>query len=53
MTNIKRCPTCKTEKELAEFPKDKRTPLGVKSECKATKNAIYDYTMRIMSATGT
>jgi hypothetical protein len=35
MTNIKRCSTCKSEKDLADFPKDKRTPLGVKSECKA------------------
>jgi hypothetical protein len=34
-TKIKRCPTCKNEKELADFPKDKRTPLGVKSECKS------------------
>jgi hypothetical protein len=33
-TNVKRCSTCKNEKSLAEFPKDKRTPLGVKSECK-------------------
>lgn len=31
---MKRCSTCKEEKELAEFPKDKRSPLGIKSECK-------------------
>ena len=32
---MKRCSKCKEEKSLADFPKDKRTPLGVKSECKA------------------
>lgn len=48
-TNIKRCPTCKNEKSLAEFPKDKRTPLGVKYECKVChkeRNLRLYYTNR-------
>ena len=31
---MKRCSTCKETKELTEFPKDKRSSSGVKSECK-------------------
>lgn len=36
---MKRCPTCQTEKPLAEFYADKRTADGLKSQCKRCHGA--------------
>lgn len=38
---MKRCPTCKQEKELDKFSKDRKRKGGVNGKCKECQNKYY------------
>ena len=42
MINIKKCPRCKSRKELTEFSKSKSKKDGLESVCKSCKKAYYE-----------